>query len=362
MLRSSASRLRNLKPGAHGRKAAVRSTTIRVSPTEISQQSSSSGGLLSSLTGNKFKSPPPLDFSLPGVKPHPTLPDYVEPTKTIGTILPIGLKVASETSSTLMGGAGFFSAGVTGKGMYSRLYIRVLNEYQQVQSFSAFNSMYNDSGIFGIHATAGISTSRERHVQASSETNIQPMPSPLSQVPALLSGRTEEESSVQRKRTVQAVLKKIKQSPKKVNLVAALVRGMRVEDALLQMQVTVKRAAKTVYKVIHSARANAVHNHGLDGDRLIIAQAFVGKGLFRKTISYHGKGKSGIRVRPQCRLTVIVRELTPEEEAEIAKLRVRKFKKLSKRESRLVPHKLVETQWQWHRKPKDQGAPGSTMA
>lgn len=40
------------------------------------------------------------------------------------------------------------------------------------------------------------------------------------------------------------------QSPKKVNLVAALVRGMRVEDALLQLQVTVKRAAKTVYQVI----------------------------------------------------------------------------------------------------------------
>ena len=39
------------------------------------------------------------------------------------------------------------------------------------------------------------------------------------------------------------------QSPKKVNLVAALVRGMRVEDALLQLQVTVKRAAKTVYQV-----------------------------------------------------------------------------------------------------------------
>ena len=46
--------------------------------------------------------------------------------------------------------------------------------------------------------------------------------------------------------------------PKKLNLVAALVRGMRVEDALLQMQVTVKRAAKTVYKVVHSARANVM--------------------------------------------------------------------------------------------------------
>ncbi|KAJ4960764.1 hypothetical protein NE237_020674 [Protea cynaroides] len=55
----------------------------------------------------------------------------------------------------LMGGGGSFSAGGPGKGMYSRLYLNVLNEYQQVQSFSAFNSIYNDTGIFGIHATMG---------------------------------------------------------------------------------------------------------------------------------------------------------------------------------------------------------------
>ncbi|CAN6441373.1 unnamed protein product [Victoria cruziana] len=53
----------------------------------------------------------------------------------------------------LMGGGGSFSAGGPGKGMYSRLYLRILNEFQQVQSFSAFNSIYNHTGIFGIHAT-----------------------------------------------------------------------------------------------------------------------------------------------------------------------------------------------------------------
>lgn len=42
----------------------------------------------------------------------------------------------------------------------------------------------------------------------------------------------------------------LSQSPKKVNLVAALVRGMLVKDALLQLQVTVKRASRTVYQVI----------------------------------------------------------------------------------------------------------------
>lgn len=55
----------------------------------------------------------------------------------------------------LMGGGGSFSAGGPGKGMYSRLYLRVLNTYPQIQSFSAFNSIYNNTGLFGIQATTG---------------------------------------------------------------------------------------------------------------------------------------------------------------------------------------------------------------
>ncbi|ESR64590.1 hypothetical protein CICLE_v10008040mg [Citrus x clementina] len=53
----------------------------------------------------------------------------------------------------LLGGGGSFSAGGPGKGMYSRLYRRVLNEFPQVQSFSAFSNIYNHSGMFGIQGT-----------------------------------------------------------------------------------------------------------------------------------------------------------------------------------------------------------------
>ncbi|WJX91977.1 mitochondrial processing peptidase [Trifolium repens] len=53
----------------------------------------------------------------------------------------------------LMGGGGSFSAGGPGKGMHSRLFLRVLNEYQQIQSFSAFNSIFNNTGLFGIYAS-----------------------------------------------------------------------------------------------------------------------------------------------------------------------------------------------------------------
>lgn len=134
---------------------------------------------------------------------------------------------------------------------------------------------------------------------------------------------------------------------------AKLVRGMQVEDALLQLKVTVKRAAKVVHEVILSARANAAHNHGLDRNRLLVAEAFVGKGLYLKRISYHAKGKSGIMVRPRCRLTVVVREITPEEEAKIARLKVNNYKKLTKQERQLVPHQLIEIMPRWGRKRKD---------
>ncbi|XP_050234497.1 mitochondrial-processing peptidase subunit alpha [Mercurialis annua] len=53
----------------------------------------------------------------------------------------------------LMGGGGSFSAGGPGKGMHSRLYLRALNEYQELHSFSAFNSIFNNTGLFGIYAS-----------------------------------------------------------------------------------------------------------------------------------------------------------------------------------------------------------------
>ncbi|MCO5562474.1 hypothetical protein L7F22_016101 [Adiantum nelumboides] len=181
---------------------------------------------------------------------------------------------------------------------------------------------------------------------------VQSVPSPLTMVPTPKDQSKKVAGEVDRNRPVQAVLKKIKESPKKVNLVAALVRGMRVEDALLQLAVLQKRAASTVKRVVSNARANATHNHGLNGDRLYVAQAFVGKGRYLKRISYHGKGRSGIMHHPSCRLTVIVKELSDQQEAEIARYQTMTFKERGKNKTRLVPHKLIETASLWHRKPK----------
>ncbi|RCV42272.1 hypothetical protein SETIT_9G203500v2 [Setaria italica] len=112
---------------------------------------------------------------------------------------------------------------------------------------------------------------------------------------------------------------------------------MRLEDGLLQLQVTVKRAAKTVYRVLFSEQ-----------------EAFVGKGLYLKRLSYHDKGRCGVMVRPRCRLTVVVREATAEEEAKIAKLRVSNYKKLTRKERQLMPHRLIEVSPRWARKRKEE--------
>ncbi|CAI9097557.1 OLC1v1034020C2 [Oldenlandia corymbosa var. corymbosa] len=205
----------------------------------------------------------------------------------------------------------------------------------------------------------GFTTSRMLLSESSNET---PVSSPLLTPLALESGKVEPEKAVSKPETVQAILKGIKQSPKKVNLVAALVRGMRVEDALMQLQVTVKRASKTVYQVIHSARANAAHNHGLDPDRLLVAEAFVGKGFFKKRVSIHAKGRAGVRVRPECRLTVVLREITAEEEAIIARLKVKNPRKLSRQRRRLFPHQLIETTPIWNRKGKSRSNTSEAMA
>ncbi|KAK9286248.1 hypothetical protein L1049_014635 [Liquidambar formosana] len=117
----------------------------------------------------------------------------------------------------------------------------------------------------------------------------------------------------------------------------------------------------SAFVVIHSAWANATHNHGLDPDRLLVAEAFLGKGFFSKRLSYHARGKFGGKERPKCRLTVVLRELTPEEEAKIARLRVSNFRKLTKQERQLIPHKLIETTPIWGRRSKANSSATSGM-
>ncbi len=106
----------------------------------------------------------------------------------------------------------------------------------------------------------------------------------------------------------KAVINRIRVSPQKLNLVAALIRGMDVSGALTQLSFSSKRIAGDVKKALQSAIANAENNHNLNVDSLYVKEAYVGKNLVMKRMHTRGRGKSARVFRPFANLTLIVRE------------------------------------------------------
>jgi large subunit ribosomal protein L22 len=109
----------------------------------------------------------------------------------------------------------------------------------------------------------------------------------------------------------------IRTSPQKLNLVAQSIRGLNAGAALAQLTFSKRRVAVEVKKVLQSAIANAENNHQLDVDRLVVAEAFVGRGLVMKRFSPRARGRAGKIIKPFSNLTVIVRERSdaPEQKA-----------------------------------------------
>lgn len=106
----------------------------------------------------------------------------------------------------------------------------------------------------------------------------------------------------------QAFLATIRTSPQKLNLVAQSIRGLSAGAALVQLTFSRRRIAQDVKKVLQSAIANAENNHQLDVDRLVVAEAFVGKALVMKRWRPRARGRTGRIEKPFSNLTVIVRE------------------------------------------------------
>jgi large subunit ribosomal protein L22 len=107
----------------------------------------------------------------------------------------------------------------------------------------------------------------------------------------------------------KAVCRMIRVSPQKLNLVAQMIRGKKVERALAELQFSRKRIATDVKKTLESAIANAENNHSLDVDDLIVAEAFVGKALVLKRFSPRARGRAGRIEKPFSNLTIVVREV-----------------------------------------------------
>lgn len=107
----------------------------------------------------------------------------------------------------------------------------------------------------------------------------------------------------------------LKVSPQKLNLVAGLIRGKKVDKALADLTFSKKRIAIDVKKCLQSAVANAENNHGLDVDALIVAEAWVGKNITLKRGRPRARGRFGKIMKPFAEITIKVRERKVEESA-----------------------------------------------
>ena len=107
----------------------------------------------------------------------------------------------------------------------------------------------------------------------------------------------------------------IRGSAQKLGLVAALIRGRKVEEAMNILSFSTKAMAVDARKVLASAIANAENNHNHDVDALVVAEASVGKSITMKRFHTRGRGKSTRILKPFSRLRIIVREQTETGEA-----------------------------------------------
>jgi large subunit ribosomal protein L22 len=100
----------------------------------------------------------------------------------------------------------------------------------------------------------------------------------------------------------------IRTSPRKLNLVAASIRGLDAASALASLAFSKRRIAGTVKKALQSAIANAENNHQLDVDRLFVAEATVGRAFAMRRFRPRARGRVGKIVKPFSNLTIVVRE------------------------------------------------------
>ncbi len=107
----------------------------------------------------------------------------------------------------------------------------------------------------------------------------------------------------------KAVARTLRVSPQKLNLVAAMIRGKKVDRALAELEFSRKRIAGSVRKTLESAIANAENNHDLDVDSLVVAEAYVGKSIVMKRFHARGRGRASRVEKPFSHLTIVVREV-----------------------------------------------------
>ena len=109
-------------------------------------------------------------------------------------------------------------------------------------------------------------------------------------------------------REVKAVAKYVRTAPRKLRLVADMVRGKKAKEAATLLEFTSKRAARTYLNVLKSAIANAENNHELDPEKLVICQTFIDGGPMIKRFIPRSRGRASSVFKYSSHITVVVRQ------------------------------------------------------
>ncbi len=111
------------------------------------------------------------------------------------------------------------------------------------------------------------------------------------------------------KKQAYAKAKSIRTSGQKLNLIAKSIRGCNIKVAIDQLTFSKKRVSKEVLKVLNSAIANAENNFGLDIDKLVVAEAYVGKSIVMKRMRARARGRAARILKPFSKLTILLKEI-----------------------------------------------------
>jgi large subunit ribosomal protein L22 len=151
-------------------------------------------------------------------------------------------------------------------------------------------------------------------------------------------GQTANERRV-KDNEAMAMAKYLRTSPQKLNLVCQTIRGVNVGKALIDLEFNHRRISEDVRKVLQSAVANAENNHGLDVDRLVVSEAYVGKSITMKRFRARARGRGAKILKPFSRLTIVVRERDDEAKKKMTKKTPAKKSTAKKAETKAEPKK-----------------------
>ncbi|AHJ62336.1 LSU ribosomal protein L22P [Granulibacter bethesdensis] len=112
----------------------------------------------------------------------------------------------------------------------------------------------------------------------------------------------------------QAIVSNLRVSPRKLNLVAQLIRNRKASDAVATLTFSKRRIAQAVKKALESAIANAENNHQLDVDRLVVSRAEVGRSIVMRRFHARGRGRAARVEKWFSHLKIVVAERSQETE------------------------------------------------